>query len=136
MSTTVPAVSLGFAALNIDCADPAALADFWGKVLGRPVSPGAVAGDMAVDATDPASGPRLLFHEVPEPEKVKNSLRPVLVTEHYDEETERLTSLGARPLNEIKLPPAALPPGVAAVRQTTFADPEGNEFYLVIWQPE
>ena len=49
--------SLTFAALNIDCADPAALADFWGKALGRPASPGAVAGDMAVDATDPASGP-------------------------------------------------------------------------------
>jgi len=25
---------------------------------------------------------------------------------------------------------------VAAVRQTTFADPEGNEFDLVTWQPE
>jgi Glyoxalase-like domain len=48
--------SLSFAALSIDCADPAVLADFWGKALGRPVSPGAVAGDMAVDATDPASG--------------------------------------------------------------------------------
>src|SRR5215469_9314038 len=60
----------------------------------------------------------------------------VLITDHYDEEIERLTALGARPLNEIKLPPAALPPGVAAVRQTTFADPEGNEFELVIWQPE
>jgi hypothetical protein len=46
--------SLSFAALSIDCADPSALADFWGKALGRPVSPGAVAGDMAVDATDPA----------------------------------------------------------------------------------
>jgi hypothetical protein len=127
MSATVPAVSLGFAALSIDCADPAALADFWGKLLGRPVSPGAVAGDMAVDATGPASGPRLLFHEVPEPETVKNRLRPVLVTEHYDEETERLTGLGARPLNETKLP---------AVRWTTFADPEGNDFDLVTWQPE
>ena len=28
MTTTV---SLSFAALTIDCADPAALADFWGK---------------------------------------------------------------------------------------------------------
>src|SRR5262245_40337934 len=55
MNATAPAVSLAFAALNIDCADPPALAHFWGKVLGRPVSPGAVAGDMAVDATDPAS---------------------------------------------------------------------------------
>jgi Glyoxalase-like domain len=119
--------SLSFAALSIDCADPAVLADFWGKALGRPVSPGAVAGDMAVDATDPASGPRLLFHPVPEPETAKNRLRPVLLTDHYDEEAERLTGLGARPLNEIKLP---------AVRWTTFADPEGNEFDLVTWQPE
>ena len=120
-------VSLSFAALNIDCADPAALADFWGKALGRPVSPGAVAGDMAVDATDPASGPRLIFHPVPEPGTVTNRLRPILLTDHHDEETERLTGLGARPVNETKLP---------AARVTTFADPEGNEFDLVTWQPE
>jgi hypothetical protein len=25
---------------------------------------------------------------------------------------------------------------VAAIRQTTFADPEGNEFDLVIWQQQ
>ena len=57
MNATAPAISLGFAALNIDCADPAALADFWGKALGRPVSPGAVAGDTAVDATGPTAAP-------------------------------------------------------------------------------
>jgi predicted enzyme related to lactoylglutathione lyase len=124
MTTTV---SLSFAALNIDCADPAALADFWGKALGRPVSPGAVAGDMAVDATGPASGPRLIFHPVPEPETARNRLRPILLTDHHDEETERLTGLGAKPLNETRLP---------AVRLTAFADPEGNEFDLVTWQPE
>src|SRR5262245_59500073 len=60
----------------------------------------------------------------------------VLLTDHHDEEIERLTGLGARPLNEITLPSAALPPGVAAARQTTFADPEGNEFDLVTWQLE
>jgi Glyoxalase-like domain len=119
--------SVSFAALSIDCADPAALADFWGKALGRPVSPGAVAGDMAVDATGPASGPRLIFHPVPEPETAQNGLRPILLTDHHDEETERLTGLGAKPLNETKLP---------AVRQTTFAGPEGNEFDLVTWRPE
>ena len=124
--------SLSVAALTIDSADPAALADFWGKALGRPVSPGAVAGDTAVDATGPDSGPRMILHNVPEPK----GIHLVLVTDHYDEEIERLTDLGARPLNEIKLPPAALPPGVAAVRQTTFADPEGNEFDLVMWQQQ
>jgi predicted enzyme related to lactoylglutathione lyase len=118
--------SLTVAALNIDCADPAALADFWGKTLGRPASPGAVPGDMAIDA-DPASGPRMIFHPVSQPGAAKNRLRLILFTDHYDEETERLTGLGARPLNETKLP---------AVRWTTFADPEGNDFDLVTWQPE
>ena len=129
MSTTV---GLSVAALTIDCADPAALAGFWGKALGRPVSPGAVAGDTSVDATGPEFGPRMLLHNVPEPK----GMHLVLITDRYDEEIERLTVLGARPLNEIRLLPEALPPGVAAVRQTTLADPEGNEFDLVIWQPE
>ena len=121
------AFSLNFEALSIDCADPGALAHFWGKVLGRPVTLGAVPGDMAVEATDPDSGPWLLFHPVSEPETAKNRLRPVLLTETCDEETGWLTGLGARTLNETKLP---------AVRWTTFADPEGNEFDLVTWQPE
>ena len=124
MTTTL---SLSFAALTIDCADPAALADFWGKALGRPVSPGAVAGDTAVDVTTPESGPRMLLHNAPEPRAAKNSIHPVLITDHYDEEIERLTGLGATRVNEIDLP---------AVRWTTFADPEGNEFDLVIWKSE
>jgi hypothetical protein len=133
MTTTV---SLSFAALTIDSADPAALADFWGKALGRPVSPGAAAGDTAVDATGADSGPPDDSPQSPRARDRQNSVHPVLITDHYNEEIERLTALGARPLNEIKLSPAALPPGVAAVRQTTFADPEGNEFDLVIWQQQ
>ena len=125
-------VSLGVAALTIDSADPAALADFWGKALGRPVSPGAVAGDTAVNATGPESGPRMLVRNVPEPK----GIHLVLVTEHYDEEIERLTGLGARPLNEIKLPAVRSGLITYTVRQTTFADPEGNEFDLVIWQQQ
>ena len=119
--------SLSFAALTFDCADPAALADFWGQALGRPVSPGAVAGDTAVDVTSPEAGPRMLLHSAPGPRAGKNSIHPVLITYHYEAEIERLTGLGATPLNEIDLP---------AVRWTTFADPEGNEFDLVIWKSE
>ena len=133
MTTTV---SLSFAALTIDSADPAALADFWGKALGRPVSPGAVAGDTAVDATGPESGPRMILHNPPGPGTARNSVHPVLVTDHHDEEIERLTGLGARPLNQIKLPAVRLGGDLYVVRQTKFADPEGNEFDLVIWQPE
>jgi predicted enzyme related to lactoylglutathione lyase len=127
MSTTAPAVTLGVAALTFDCADPAGLADFWGKVLGRPVSQGPTPENMVVDATDPASGPRLFFQKVPESKTVKNRLHLDLLTEHYDQEIGRLTGLGARPVNEIKVPGA---------RWTTFADPEGNEFDLLTFQSE
>jgi hypothetical protein len=125
-------VSLSVAALTIDSADPAALADFWGKALGRPVSPGAVAGDTAVDAAGPDSGPRMLLRHVPEP----NGMHLVLITDRYDEEIERLTGLGARPLNEVKLPEVRTGDVTFSVSQTTFADPEGNEFDLVIWQQQ
>ena len=125
-------VSLSVAALSIDCADAIAVADFWGKALGRPVSPGAVAGDTSVDAAGPESGPRMLLRNVPEPK----GMRFVLITDRYDEEIGRLTGLGARPLNEIKLPAVRLGDDSYVVHQTTFADPEGNEFDLVMWQPE
>ena len=129
MTTTV---SLSVAALTIDSADSAALADFWGKALGRPVSPGAVAGDTSVDVTGPESGPRMLLHNVPEPK----GMHLVLITDRYEEEIGRLTGLAPRPLNETKLPAVRLGGDSYAVRQTTFADPEGNEFDLVIWQQQ
>jgi hypothetical protein len=129
-------VSLSFAALTIDSADPAALADFWGKALGRPVSPGAVPGDTAVDVTGPDSGPRMILHNPAGPGAAKNAIHPVLVTDHYNEEAERLTGLGARPLNEVKVPAVRAGGATFNVSQTTFADPEGNEFDLVMWQQQ
>ena len=108
--------------LSIDCADPVALANFWSGVLGRPVNPGADAENAGIDATDPASGPRLAFHRVPEPKTVKNRLHLDLRTDDYEGESNRLTGLGATAIREIEKP---------AVRWTTFADPEGNEFDLV-----
>src|SRR5260370_33275034 len=102
--TTTP--SLSVAALTIDSADPAALAGFWGKALGRPVSPGAVAGDTAVDTTGPGSGPRMILHQPPGPGTAKNSVHRVLITDHSDEAIERLTGLRARPLSQLT-PPAA-----------------------------
>jgi len=133
MTTTA---SLSFAALTIDSADPAALADFWGNALGRPVSPGAVAGDTAVDVTGPESGPRMIIHNPPGSGTAKNSIHPVLMTDDYQEEIDRLTGLGARPVNEIKLPEVRAGGTTFSVSQTTFADPEGNEFDLVMWQQQ
>jgi deazaflavin-dependent oxidoreductase (nitroreductase family) len=112
--------------LSIDCADPVLLAGFWSGVLGRPVNPGADAENAAIDATGPASGPRLAFHKVPESKTVKNRLHLDLLTDQFEAESKRLTGLGATPLWGIEKPTA---------RWTTFADPEGNEFDLVAAQP-
>jgi len=112
--------------LSIDCADPVALAGFWSEVLGRPVNLGADAENAAIDATDPASGPRLTFHKVPEPKTVKNRLHLDLRTDQFEAESKRLIGLGATPIRDIEKP---------TVRWTTFADPEGNEFDLVAAQP-
>ena len=112
--------------LSIDCADPVAVAGFWSEVLGRPVNPGANAEKTAIDATDPASGPRLAFHKVPEPKTVKNRLHLDLRTDRFEAESERLAGLGATPIRSFERP---------QIRWTTFADPEGNEFDLVAAQP-
>jgi hypothetical protein len=133
MTTTV---SLSVAALTIDCADPAALAAFWGTALARPVSPGAIAGDTAVDVTGPESGPRMILHNPAAAGTRKNSIHLVLMTDRYDEEIARLTGLGAKPLNEIKHPAVRAGGATFSVSQTTFADPDGNEFDLVMWQQQ
>ncbi|HEY1821053.1 MAG TPA: VOC family protein [Trebonia sp.] len=125
MSTNV---DLSFAAVNLGCADPAALADFWGKVLGLPAVPGVTAPEVrAVGTTGPGGRPQMIFHPAPEAERVVGGFVPTLQTKHHDEEVERLTALGAKLVNKAYLAP---------IRLTIFADPEGNRFQLATFQPE
>jgi predicted enzyme related to lactoylglutathione lyase len=117
-------MALALLALSFDCADAERLAAFWAEALRRPVNPGATAASASVAVTDVAStGPRLLFHQVPEPKTVKNRLHLDLVTEETEAETERLLGLGATVLRVFE--------ENGRHRWTTFADPEGNEFDLV-----
>ena len=112
--------------LSIDAADAAALAAFWSEVLDRPVSPGATAESAAIDATDPASGPKLFFWKVPEPKTVKNRLHLDLWTDEFEAESKRLTDLGATHVADFEL---------EAIRWITFSDPEDNEFDLIASRP-
>jgi len=118
-------MTMSVVGLSIDCADAAALAGFWSEALGRPVTPGADAEHAAIDATDPASGPRLSFQKVPEPKTVKNRLHLDLRTDRFEAESDRLTGLGATDIRSFERP---------RIRWTTFADPEGNEFDLIAAQ--
>jgi Glyoxalase-like domain len=108
--------------LSIDCADAARLARFWADVLGRQVNPEPTAQFAAIDANDPAHGPRLTFHQVPEAKTVKNRLHLDLISSEFVSETDRLLSLGATRVNDVEQ---------GSARWTTFLDPEGNEFDLV-----
>ncbi|HYB47153.1 MAG TPA: VOC family protein [Streptosporangiaceae bacterium] len=103
--------------LSIDCADAATLAGFWSEALGRPVNPGAHAEHAAINATDPASGPRLSFQKVPEPKTVKNRLHLDLRTDRFEAESDRLTGLGATAIRSFDRP---------TMRWTTFADPKAR----------
>ena len=59
---------------------------------------------------------------MPEPKIVKNRLHLDLISETFDAETERLLSMGAHRLRDLRRDKS---------RWTTFADIEGNEFDLI-----
>jgi hypothetical protein len=110
-------------ALSIDCGDAGKLATFWAAALGRPVDPGATPESAAVAPSDSgATGPRLLFHQVPEPKSVKNRLHLDLISNTFEAESQRLVALGASRIRDV---------AHGSARWTTFADPEGNEFDLI-----
>jgi catechol 2,3-dioxygenase-like lactoylglutathione lyase family enzyme len=116
-------VSNTFFGVAIDCADAAALAQFWADVLGREVAEHPTAANAVVLIADEgAHGPRLAFHQVPEGKTVKNRLHLDLITTDFELETERLIGLGAQPIRDIEQ---------GGARWTTFGDVEGNEFDLI-----
>jgi predicted enzyme related to lactoylglutathione lyase len=116
-------MSSQFFGIAIDCVDAAAVATFWAAVLGREVAEHPTRENAAVLVDDAAvNGPRLAFHQVPEPKTVKNRVHLDLIATDFDAETERLVSLGARKVRDIE---------ENGYRWTTFADVEGNEFDLI-----
>ena len=115
-------VSKSLFGISVDCTDAGAVARFWGAVLGRQIADGATSEDAVLLAGEANRGPRLAFHRVPEAKVVKNRLHLDLVSDSLETETERLMSLGAQKLRDLKSGEA---------RWTTFADVEGNEFDLI-----
>lgn len=112
-----------FYGIAIDCADAAAVATFWAEVLGREIDDDPTREHAVVLADDArVQGPRLTFHQVPEPKTVKNRLHLDLTSTDFDAEAERLVRLGARKVRDIE---------EHGYRWTTFADVEGNEFDLI-----
>jgi predicted enzyme related to lactoylglutathione lyase len=116
-------MSSQFFGIAIDCADAAAVATFWAEVLGRQIDDDRTREHAIVLVDDAAlHGPRLAFHQVPEPKTVKNRVHLDLVSTEFEAETDRLVRLGAQKVRDIEQ---------SGARWTTFRDIEGNEFDLI-----
>jgi catechol 2,3-dioxygenase-like lactoylglutathione lyase family enzyme len=110
-------------AVAIDCADADALARFWANVLGRQVAEASTSEHtvLLADGGDTCE-PCIVFNKVPEAKIVKNRLHLDLISDTFDDESERLLGLGACRLRDQQS---------GNSRWTTFADIEGNEFDLI-----
>jgi hypothetical protein len=112
--------------LTWDCADPAALAQWWATALGWPEPYVWDDGDATVSAPADGSGAigirRLDFLRVPEGKVVKNRLHLDLRPDDQPGEVARFEALGARRVE------------IGQTHEESFvvlADPEGNEFCIL-----
>jgi hypothetical protein len=116
VSGEAPAV-VGVAALAIDCRDPAALADWWSRLLG-----GTVEVEDDGDATLRTPGGLAIdFLRVPDPKTVKNRLHLDLLSTDLAAATEQAVALGATRADDV----------YDGGEWQVLRDPEGNEFCLL-----
>src|SRR5918994_2978110 len=110
------------AAVVVDCADPRAMARFWGKAMDWTLHE--VTDDHAVLRSAKGVGPYLQFLRTPDVKTVWNrahlDLRPY-PGDDLEAEAARLRALGA----------TAVDLGESDVSWMVLADPEGNEFCLL-----
>ena len=110
------------AAVVVDCADPRAMARFWGEAMDWTLH--GVTDDYAVLRSAKGVGPYLEFIRNPDVKTVKNRIHLDLRAYPGDDqeaEVARLLALGATPADV----------GQGNVPWTVLADPEGNEFCLL-----
>jgi hypothetical protein len=110
---------LSLGQIVVDSADAAALADFWSRLVERPMSDGANQYFAVIPPAEDGSFPALMFLAVPEPRQGKNRLHLDLVSADRTAAVERATQLGARKVGEFD---------EYGTRWTTLADAEGNLF--------
>ena len=106
----------------VDAAEPADLASFWAEVLGWSVAyqePDEIAIEAPDDPEDRV--PAIVFVRVAGMKRQKNRLHLDLAPDDQTVEVQRLTALGASPVDV----------GQRDVGWVVLADPEGNEFCVL-----
>jgi hypothetical protein len=110
------------AAVVVECADPRAMARFWGEATGW--TPHEANDDFAALRSPEDVGPFLEFLRTPDAKSARNRIHLDLVPERGDgqaAEVARLRALGATPVDV----------GQGDVSWVVLADPEGNEFCVL-----
>jgi hypothetical protein len=120
VSEEAPAI-VGIAALAVDCAEPAALARWWGRLLGGSVE----VDDDGIATLHTPDGLAIDFARVPEPKAGKNRLHLDLRSGDLAAATEQAVALGATRADDI----------YDGGRWQVLRDPEGNEFCLLRPRP-
>jgi predicted enzyme related to lactoylglutathione lyase len=115
----------GLDAITIDCADPLALARFWSEVFGTQIESAVGEPPQYVDLLPVAGIPILRFQRVPEPKITKNRVHLDVSVSDLDEALARIEAIGATRRSELSMTEWGYDWRVVA-------DPEGNEFCLVI----
>jgi predicted enzyme related to lactoylglutathione lyase len=118
---------LNIQCVTIDCDNPVALADFWGKVLNWKVvheSDFESYIEKPLSETNSDGYPDLLFLKTPDKRVVKNRLHLDLRPADQAAEVARLETLGAK---RIEIGQSEEP----ATTWVVMADPEGNEFCVL-----
>jgi predicted enzyme related to lactoylglutathione lyase len=111
------------AAVVADCADPRAMARFWGQAMDWTVHE--VTGDHAVLRSAKGVGPYLEFLRTPDVKTVKNRVHLDLRPYPGDDQAAEVARLRALGATDVDL-------GQGDVPWTCLADPEGNEFDVLI----
>jgi len=107
----------------IDSVDPAAIAPFWCALLGVQER-GWYSDDYLLLTDGGGIAPRIAFQRVPEAKSVKNRVHVDIGVPDLDAAVERVLELGGSVVSEER--------ELQGSRWRVMADPEGNEFCLVI----
>ena len=111
---------------SFDCHDAAALAQFWSRMLERPVDQGATEAFATIGFDD--DGPTWMFVRSAEPGEGRNRLMLDFSGQNsWQQEADRAESLGAKRIADHE---------VDGVRWAELRDPENNTFRIFAPRPQ
>lgn len=108
----------------IDAVDPKALSEFWSRMLDMPLDQKYSVPPEWYELESAPGGVRMGFQPVPADAAAKPKIRLDIEVPELDGPTERAVALGATYLRAVHFRPEE--------EHRVFADPEGNEFNLVL----